>query len=564
MTVAPVARWHRVLAATVASVLFLASVLGISRARQQAGDRPVAAAPESSPTPTPPPRPGTAPPTPAPTATAEPRDPALALADPDAAAALGADRLLAAGLAAAQGPWRDLGDAAWPTRNERPVYVGAVALDDDGGRVTADLVVATRLSEPAGELVLRLLPGARALGDGTGLTVTATVDGDVTEAVVDRDGARLVVPLGRERGAGEAVLLRFDVTYDLVTVGRIVDDGGPAAFGLLASHPVGATLGHWLPLLTLPGEDGAMVPWGDVGGFPVAIWSLRTVHDGTLVTGGADGDCPEPAAGGRACTWSRGIALRDVSAVLYHEEPVTAATDVAGIRHRAVAAVGTAAAAEAVLGEVVGAAVSFGNRFGALAWNEVDTVAVPLGRGAAGMEFPGLSLIDDEQWTEIEGGFGTAVIAHEIAHQWFHALVGNGSLSSPVVDESLAQYLSYLYWQDTYGPAAARAYAQRSFLDRYEAARARGVRDEAPAQPVDAFPDAETYGVMVYARAPLAWVAAEDELGAEAVEAFLGQVVSRYGLDTVSDRQLVEDAFAFDPELGAILQRAWFTDEPLA
>lgn len=565
MSGATVPRRHRVLAAVLASLLFVASVLAVSRTRQATAEGAGVAAPGTSPSEAPPaltPSPSATPDRPVPT---EETDPSLGLADPDAAAALGAARLLAAGLATAQGPWRALGDATWPTRHERPVYVAAVALAGPGDRVAADLVVAAPLSEATDEVVLRFLPAARALGDGTGLTVAVTVDGAQVTPVVDRDGARLVVPLGRERQAGEPVLLRFDIAYDLVPVAAIVDDGGPAAFGLLATHPDVATLGHWLPVLTLPGEDGPMVAWGDVAGFPVGIWSVRTSHPGTLVTGGADGPCPDdaPAPGGMRCTWARGIALRDVSAVLYPQAPVTAEIEVGGVRHRAASAGGTAVQAEAVLAEAVAAAGSFGDRFGPLAWNEVDTVSVPLGRGAAGMEFPGLSLVDDEQWTNIDGGFGTAVIVHEVAHQWFHALVGNGSLSDPVVDESLAQYLSYLYWRDRYGDGAARTYAEQAFVGRYAAARARGLQDEPPAQPLAEFAGADSYGVMVYARAPLAWIAAEEAIGVEAVETFLSQVVSRYGLGSVSDRQLAEDAFAFDPELGAILQRSWFTGEPI-
>lgn len=547
-------RWIRLVAATVASLLLIASAVAIDRERAAPDEAGVIPATGALPSPTP----ETPSPSPSPS---PPVQVTGVLADPDTAAAVGADRLLAAGLAAAQGPWRGLSDPAWPSRGERPVYVGAVEVSPAGDAVTADVVIATRLMEPADTVVLRALFAAAALGAGTELEITATVDGETTPVEVDREGARLLVPLGRERAAGEPVLLRLAVRYRLVTPESIVDDGGPAAFGLLAAHPQVSTLGHWLPLLTLPTDEGGMVAWGDVGGFPAAVWSLRTVHDGALVTGGRDEPCPEAVE--RSCTWSRGVALRDVSAVLYPADPVVAEVELGGVRHRAIAASGSQEAAEAVLVEHVAAADSFSDRFGPLAWDEVDTVSVPLGRGAAGMEFPGLSLIDDEQWSNLDGAFGTAVVVHELAHQWFHGLVGNGSLSSPVVDESLAQYLTYLYWRDTFGEGAAARYAEQAFLGRYLAARDAGMVDEPPAQPLSEFEGADAYGPLVYARAPLGWVAAEAEVGVEAVEAFLAQVVSRYGLTTVGDRQLVEDAFAFDPRLGEVLQRYWLDADPV-
>ena len=55
-----------------------------------------------------------------------------------------------------------------------------------------------------------------------------------------------------------------------------------------------------------------MVPWGDVGAFPPAIWSAVVRHAGLLVTGGEEGPCPVEEDG---CVWARGVALRDLSAV---------------------------------------------------------------------------------------------------------------------------------------------------------------------------------------------------------------------------------------------------------
>jgi hypothetical protein len=552
-----VGRTHRVLAAVVASLLLLSVALAVDRTRGEdaVGPGGDGVAPAGSVVPSPSP-------SETPEAAASPDAGAsVALVDPDTAAAVGADKLLAAGLAAAQGPWRDLGHPTWRIREEQPVYVVAAELSPAGDAVSADVVVAVRLAQEADELVLRLLPAAAALA-GSDVTVEVELDGLPVTPVVDREGARLLVPLGEARAAGDAVSLRVRLAYRLLPPDEIVDDGGPAGFWLLATHPRLTTLGHWLPLLTLPGDDGPLIPWGDVGGFPTAVWSVRVVHDGTLVTGGRDDPCPEPPEL-RRCTWSRGIALRDDAAILYADEPALAEFERGGTNYRVLAGERGRVGVDAVLSETVAAADAFERRFGPLAWAEVDTVPVPLGSGAAGMEFPGLILVEEDEWTDLDGGFGTAVLAHEVAHQWFHGLVGNGSLSSPVVDESLAEYLTYLFWRDTFGEGAAARWADTRLRQRYAAGRPASGPEGAPARPLGEFAGGRDYSRLVYARAPLAWVVAEDRVGVPGVEAFLAGLVDRYGLGEVSDDSVVEDATTFDPRLGEVLQRYWLDPDPV-
>jgi hypothetical protein len=352
------------------------------------------------------------------------------------------------------------------------------------------------------------------------------------------------------------------MSYDVPSRLDIEDDGGPAGFGLLAHSDAATFLGHWLPLLTLPSDSGPMIPWGDVGAFPSAVWSVTVTYPGTLVTGGVDGPCPDPAP---TCTWSRGIALRDVSAVAYDEGAIV--TDsLRGDLHVRTVVPGVApldVAAPRAHAEAASAVDSFTRRFGPLAWSEFDVAVAPMGTGAAGMEFPGLVVIDDSDFTDLDGGFGSFVLGHEVAHQWFHALVGNGSLSSPVVDEATAQYLTYLWYRDAFGPGAAEEMVSTYLRGRYDRYHVQGGTDVAPAQPLDAFASSASYGVMVYARAPLGWLRAQERLGVERVEEFLDEVIARWGLGFVSDRELIDAATAFDADLGAILTRYWLDASPI-
>jgi aminopeptidase N len=64
--------------------------------------------------------------------------------------------------------------------------------------------------------------------------------------------------------------------------------------------------------------------------------------------------------------------------------------------------------------------------------SEMDLVPGPgtFGGFGSGMEYPGLVLIADEP----------AVVAHELAHQWWYSLVGDDQWRSPWLDESFAEF----------------------------------------------------------------------------------------------------------------------------
>lgn len=539
--------------ALVTSVLLVATAVVVSRARVAPEEVPLAeptttaTSPAGDPTGDPTPTPGVGP------------APEI-LTSPELAEAEGAPAVIQAGRAAAAGPWADLGHEQWPT-TDRPVYVVRGTLSSDRREVTADVAIAVPATRDADELVLRLLPGSRVLEEGD-LNVVVRRDGAAAPHQVDRSGARLLVSLDPPVRAGEATLLRIRLDYRLLDRAVIPDDGGPAGFGLLARSDDVSVLGHWLPLLTVPGDDGAMVPWGDVGGFPPAVWSLILEADADVVTGGTETRCPARIEVTLGCVWSRGVALRDVAVVAYDDMAVSDG-DVSGVRLRSVGPGVLSGATQAAFDAAAASLASYADRLGPLPWNDVEVTAAPLSGGVAGMEFPGLLVIGTGVYGSMRGGFGAAVVAHEIAHQWFHALVGNGSLSSPVVDESLAQYLSYLAWEDEFGPEAARDYARQLFARPYAEAREAGMEAQPPAQPLEAFSDADAYGALVYGRAALAWIAAEQEVGRDQVEAALAAAVRQFGLEMVSAEEFVAFLTEQDERLGAVVRRYWMDAEPI-
>jgi hypothetical protein len=79
---------------------------------------------------------------------------------------------------------------------------------------------------------------------------------------------------------------------------------------------------------------------------------------------------------------------------------------------------------------VVDALQAFALRFGAYPWRSY-TLGITSGLNG-GIEFPGHVM----QGPETLGRTTT----HEVAHQWFYALVGNNQARNPVLDEGLASY----------------------------------------------------------------------------------------------------------------------------
>ena len=69
---------------------------------------------------------------------------------------------------------------------------------------------------------------------------------------------------------------------------------------------------------------------------------------------------------------------------------------------------------------------------------------------AGGMEFAGVTFLGSAFYDQYDGTTRSALVpltVHEAAHQWFYGLVGNDQLTEPWLDEALAEYSAYLYYE---------------------------------------------------------------------------------------------------------------------
>ncbi len=134
-------------------------------------------------------------------------------------------------------------------------------------------------------------------------------------------------------------------------------------------------------------------------------------------------------------------------------------------------------------------------------------------------------------------------VAHEVAHQWWYSQVGDDQVNTPWMDESLAQYSTLIYEEDTYGEGAAQTILKNVFQMPYDRAKQQN-QDEAVGLPVSAYSE-EQYVEIVYGKGPLFFDAVRKQIGDDkffkAMQAYYQRY--KYQVATPDDlRQTIDQA----------------------
>jgi len=339
----------------------------------------------------------------------------------------------------------------------------------------------------------------------------------VSDTVVE---VPLLVPLAD----GEAVDLTVPFTTRVPPAGQ-----GYGMFG--ASGDVDTlSLAHWYPILAGYGPDGnwnldAPSTIGDPIFSNVALYDVEFTagDDYRVVTTGRETDSESNGAGRTVHRFVTG-PVRDFMMVVDSSYEVVEA-DVDGTTVRSWFDPGDRDAGERVLKYTVQTLRLFNDLIGQYPYDELDVVEVPVGGGAAGVEFPQLVLIATSLYQRADTPgtptFLENVVAHEIVHQWFYGLVGNDQYYDAFMDEGLTNYLSTaVYFETLYSPEIG---AQQ--VDLYLTVPYLKVLfdegDEIVDQRTDDFSQSD-YGVMIYGKAALGFGAMREALGDDTFFAALG------------------------------------------
>jgi hypothetical protein len=412
-----------------------------------------------------------------------------------------------------------------------PVYHLDLSLSDDLASITGRQEVLFTNTEdvPLDRIVFRLYPNL--LGGAIAVTQLA-VDGTPVDPLLEGMDSVMTVPLDGPLLPGERAVVSMAYEIDVPTE----TSGNYGVFGLAEGV---LALPHLYPMLAVYDETGwnTDIPpeYGDVVYADSGFYRVRIDAPPELVqvTSGVEVDRSE--AEGRSVREYAAGPVRDFY-LAGSPDFVSEERQVDGIRVRSTTLPGLEAGARNVLDFTETSLLDFAERYGAYPFVELDMVSTPT--LALGVEYPGVVAMAQRMYPEDNPQYPLpmleSVTAHEVAHQWFYSLVGNDQIDQPWLDESLAQYVTLLYFGDQYGPPGAAGY-RASLEGRWDQVG----REPIPiGQPVGAYTPAE-YSGIVYGRGGLFFEAIADEIGQVALDQGLRAYAeqNRYGNGTSQEMQ---------------------------
>ena len=499
--------------------------------------------------------------------------------------------------------------------NTLPRYELALELADDLATFTLEetLTVTNAEASPWGQLVLRVFANATAPAGERRVSLAGGECLDGVPCTFAEEGtSAIVVTPARPLAPGQRLRIRLQLRGAMMAIdpsrttmmgqgveglGALGGGHGAGDYGLLATSDGVASMSSFFAVLArrrgTVWEQSDASTMGDLGTDALChvearIRAARGVH---LVATGVE-EAPT-VVGSRAETLVRAGFVRDfalvASARLASETRRVGGVAVRSFyiadaqgQPRGADAVARRASARTVLAAAAASMRIFSRRFGAYPYPELDVVEAPLVGGAGGVEFSSMVTVATMFYRPMDaasgglaallGGAGGGlearrgpmlefVTAHEVAHQWWHGIVGSDSRLHPYQDECLAQYSAMLYVEETHGEARAREEAEQQVAASYHMMRLMGRPDGAVDRPVSAFADPLSYSGLVYGKGPYLYRALRQRLGDRRFFAAISGYVSEHRFGTAPSRALL-DRMATGPRAAEVraMERRWLDE----
>jgi hypothetical protein len=271
-------------------------------------------------------------------------------------------------------------------------------------------------------------------------------------------GRRLTVDLVEPLGEGCRLDLKADFRIKIPQIDAGIN-GYTGYFGFSARQ---INLAHWLPAVAVrhSGEwlvhDSVNV--GEQTVLDPADWDVTLTVEGAsdrlVVVGPGEATEPQPMTWRFVNTGVRDLPLtmseqyhllsaeteQGVSVELYCFEDAQVEIDGGGTHDGATHALDVATRALSMYSDLFGDYPR-------------DRFIVVQGDFPDGMEFSDLVFVSGEWFRSYSGqptSYLTLITIHEVAHQWWYSRVGNDQAMTPWLDESLATYSEYVFYEEYY------------------------------------------------------------------------------------------------------------------
>jgi aminopeptidase N len=131
---------------------------------------------------------------------------------------------------------------------------------------------------------------------------------------------------------------------------------------------------------------------------------------------------------------------------------------------------------------------------------------------------------------------------HEVAHQWWYAVVGNDVLLEPWLDESFANYSVVVYYEDVYGQEMAGEVYRDRIVGAYDRIQGTGQDGPVGRSVYDFSQAAQPSGPILYGKGAVFLHTLRQEVGDEAFFAILRHRYQRYKYQVATGEELLTDA----------------------
>ncbi|MBE9525206.1 MAG: M1 family metallopeptidase [Chloroflexi bacterium] len=380
------------------------------------------------------------------------------------------------------------------------------------------------------EVYFRLFPN---ITGGSTVISNLRVNDNAVAPIYEYSDSSLRVPINPALQPGESVVIEMDFA---VTLAQEMA-GNYGLFGYFNDVLVLDTFYPTIPVYDQKGwYAGEPAPNGDISYYDASFYIVKVTLPKKYVVVASGSEVSRLEAGvSQTLTFVAGPA-RDFYLAASEHFSVTSAV-VGETTVNSYAFKDQMDGAQHALTIAVNAMESFNNRLGIYPYTEFDIISSPM--QALGIEYPGIVgiVIDIYDLGGVSWGIPNEImmegtVAHEVGHQWFYNVVGNDQSNHPWLDEAIVQYITGLYYLDTYDQLAQDGW-QRSWNDRWD----RVNRADIPIGMSAGSYSGQEYGAIIYGRGPLFITALEVEMGSEIFAVFLRDYYQdhKWGTSTASD-----------------------------